>query len=243
MSKKRNACYFTQIEKITPLSLSINSKQIERIEFIGYYLDSCLTWKHHIDMVANKVSGIIGILYRLKHCYPQYILLTIYNSLIVSHFNYGLLNSGTKIKLQQKSIRLITNCNYRAHTEPLFKQLNTLKIKDMFYMKMYKLLYKLSNDSLPQYFNVYLDLLKKVEVQYHLRRQTIPLPLVKHTFAESCLSYQLMKLINYTDQCIMEKIANKTHSSHSFSIYVKNNIVSSYVYYCDLLYWYVCGRN
>ena len=61
-------------------------------------------------MVSNKISKVIGILYRLKHVFPEYVLYTLYNSLIVSYINYGLLLWGVdshKLQsLQKESITL-----------------------------------------------------------------------------------------------------------------------------------------
>ena len=36
------------------------------------------------------------------------------------------------IKLQKRSIRIISNASYRAHTDPLFYNLKVLKLKDMY---------------------------------------------------------------------------------------------------------------
>ena len=59
-------------------------------------------------------------------------LLTIYNSLITPYLNYGLLAWGSQIdklfKLQKKAVRIITNASFNSHTDPLFKQLNLLKV-------------------------------------------------------------------------------------------------------------------
>ena len=48
---------------------------------------------------------------------------------------YGLLLWGNQVeqisKLQKKSIRLITGSEYLAHSEPLFKELELLKIEDL----------------------------------------------------------------------------------------------------------------
>ena len=50
--------------------------------------------------------------------------------------NYGLLVWGIEChrfeKVQKKALRLITNSKYIAHTNPLFRQLNLLKINDIF---------------------------------------------------------------------------------------------------------------
>ena len=89
--------------------------------------DEHLTWKNHITMITNKLSKVIGILNRLKNIYPQQVLLSIYNALLLSHMTYGLLLWGNQVeqvsKLQKKSVRLITCSEYLVHSEPLFKEL------------------------------------------------------------------------------------------------------------------------
>ena len=48
-------------------------------------LDECLSWNAHIEMIGIKISKAIGIISHLKLIYPQRILFTLYNSLIISH--------------------------------------------------------------------------------------------------------------------------------------------------------------
>ena len=55
--------------------------------------------------IANKISRVIGILFRLKNILPKEILLTLYNTLIYSYINYGLLVWGiesSRIEALQK---------------------------------------------------------------------------------------------------------------------------------------------
>ena len=110
------------------VSFTINNENIEQVSsfsFLGIHLDENLKWNKHIDMLPNKLSRVIGILNRLKYIYPQHILLTIYNSLFISHVNYGILLWGScsnKIEnIQKKAIRTLTNSRYHEHTEPLLK--------------------------------------------------------------------------------------------------------------------------
>ena len=56
--------------------------------------DEKLSWSHHVDIVKKKISKVIGILYRLKNTFPLKTLETLYNSLIASYLNYGLLLWG-----------------------------------------------------------------------------------------------------------------------------------------------------
>ena len=67
--------------------------------------------------------------------YPQQVLRIIYNSLILLHLQYYILSWGFKsdrlFKLQKRAVRIITCSKYNAHTEPLLKALNLLKIEDI----------------------------------------------------------------------------------------------------------------
>ena len=70
----------------------------------------------------------------IKTCLPtkcyQYIIL-----FFATHLNYGLLLWGTHVnrvlKLQKKTVRIMSNSEYLAHSEPLFKTLKLLKFEDI----------------------------------------------------------------------------------------------------------------
>ena len=81
-------------KKIPNLTFDFNGVHIEQVnEFnlLGLLIDCNLNWKAHFHMVSTKISRIIGLLRKLKHIFPSYILHTIYNSLILRHINYSLL--------------------------------------------------------------------------------------------------------------------------------------------------------
>ena len=100
---------------------------------IPYYNSEHLSWNSHIEMIGLKVSKAIGIINHLKSIYPQRVLLTLYNCLIISHTLYGILLWGKSdnvdkiAKLQKRAIRTISFSRPIAHTEPLFKTFNLLK--------------------------------------------------------------------------------------------------------------------
>ena len=115
---------------------------VENFNFLGIIIDNKLNWKAQTDSIAKKLSKTIGIINKLKHYLPLYTLKTIYDSLINSSLNYGILCWGFKqnriFQLQKKAIRTITRSKYNAHTEPLFKKLNILKVNDIQIRKLYK---------------------------------------------------------------------------------------------------------
>ena len=58
-------------------SLNINGTELEsadHIKCLGVILDENMSWKPHLDMVANKISKYTGILNKLKHYLPVDIL-------------------------------------------------------------------------------------------------------------------------------------------------------------------------
>ena len=189
-------------KKRTPseINISINNSDIERVSqftFLCIVLDETLSWKNHITMITNKLFRISGVLHRLKFIFLKNILLTIYKSLFVPHINYGSLVWGNNFeaitKLQK---RAITHSHYIAHSEPLLKELNLLKVKDMIDLKLLKFLHKLNASKLPQYFNSYNPYLEKNETKYNLRPNALVVPAVNHVYAENLLIYRLVKLKN-----------------------------------------------
>ena len=100
---------FHMLQRVTPLlHFELNGSPIEYIQefnFLGLTLDSNLTFKSHLTKIGNKISRVIGLLHKLKHIFPSYILRIIYNSLILPNTNYSLLAWGANchsIELLQK---------------------------------------------------------------------------------------------------------------------------------------------
>ena len=116
-------------QSVTPLlHFDLSGSPIEYIQefnFLGLTLDSSLSFKFHLTKIGNKISRVIGLLHKLKHIFPFYLLRMIYNSLILPHMNYSLLAWGANcysIELLQK--RAVRDINFKsplAHTEPILK--------------------------------------------------------------------------------------------------------------------------
>ena len=195
VQKTKFMIFHRKQKQISELNIAINDTDIERVEsfnFLGLHIHESLSWRTHTDTVRNKVKNI----------FPMYILQTLFNSLIVSYINYGLLLWGVEShrveSLQKKAIRLITNSNNSAHTTPLFIELGLLKVQDMFKLKPLKFYYKLSYDLVilvPSYFQTYREVIER-EPTRDLRHHCIHPPLIKRIYAECSPLIQLIKLIN-----------------------------------------------
>ena len=202
VQKTKLMIFHRKQKQINELNILIDGIAIERVEsfnFLGLIIDEGLSWKKHTDVVKNEISKVVGILYRLNNIFPKNVLQTLYNSLIASYINYGLLLWGVESNrielLQKKAIRLITNSNYNAHTTPLFIKLGLLKIQDMFKLKLLKFYYKLSSNLLPKYFESYRDVIERAPVR-ELRQHYIHPPLIRRVYAECSPLFQLIELIN-----------------------------------------------
>ena len=54
------------------------------INYLGVLIDKNLSWKHHIDAIATKISKNVGLIAKLRHYVPRKILFNVYKSLIRS---------------------------------------------------------------------------------------------------------------------------------------------------------------
>ena len=149
-------------------------------------------------------------------------------------------------KIQKKAIRIITHSNFIAHTEPLLKEYNLLKIEDMFSLKLLKFLHCLARNNLPVYFDVYRPQLEKLITPYSLRPHLLPVPQITHVYAESSLIYQLVQMKNniaLNDSLILQKLDERSHSYTGFSKYVANHMLAKYSFQCVKTQCYTCGRQ
>ena len=119
VQKTKFMIFHRKQKQISELNIAINDTDIERVEsfnFLGLHIHESLSWRTHTDTVKNKVSKVVGILYRLKNIFPMYILQTLYNSLIVSYINYGLCNCRSKLVSQLTNGQLNSKCDDTRRT-------------------------------------------------------------------------------------------------------------------------------
>ncbi len=97
-------------KKVKPLQLLMENTTVEKAQefnFLGLTLNEHMNWKSHTHNLSNKISRNIGILNELKHFLSLKTKFLIYNSLILSHLNFGILAWGYQCeritKLQKKS--------------------------------------------------------------------------------------------------------------------------------------------
>ena len=118
------------------------------------------------------------------------------------------------LQLQKRAIRTIANSKYNAHTDPLFRRLNLLKVKDIFMLNILKMYYKFQKKLLPPYTNNMFSV-ATCACNYNLRvTKSLSDANTKTIGGEKCIRSYLPKVINGTDDDVVDKIA--THSYQGF---------------------------
>jgi len=232
-------------KRVTYPNIFIDSTKVDYVNefnFLGLVLDQHLNWKPHINMVSKKISKTIGIMNKLKNVFPKQAMYNIYNALVLSYLNYGLIvwgkNSEKIFKLQKKAIRIINTAKYNAHTSVFFKNDNILKLGDMCTLHDLKFCYKFIHRQLPEYFQSMM-LLEIVNNVYETRQiGHLRVPAVKHEFARNGIRYRLPLIYNNMPLNIREKIY--THSFQGFKFYVKNYFTQAYSTDCNNMNCFVC---
>ena len=104
-------------------------------------------------------------------------------------------------------------------------------------MAILKFYSKLINDSLPNYFESFTPQFSAGHQHYNIRNPSRLLPKIIHEFPKQSLRYKLIFTINE----LLEMA--KTLSQKNFMNFVKNEIVTSYSYPCELLICHVCKHT
>ena len=130
----------------------------DHVKYLGVIIDQHLSWKHHINYIALKISRNIGIISRLRHFVPLKTLPSIYNSLISPCISYGLIAWGQASKshlekiliLQKRVIRSIYFLTFRTRAIPYFAQSNILPISMLYFKLSSILMLDITTNSAPQ---------------------------------------------------------------------------------------------
>ena len=246
IGKTKAMVFHTPRRKPFVPNLFIDNVQIEFVDnfnFLGIILDKNLKFKPHITHLTTKISKTIGILNRLKHFLPIGALLNIYNALVVSHLNYGTMiwgNRSGKLKnLQKKAVRIISNAKYNAHTNPLFRNLNILKVDDICTLHDYKFCFKVMNKMVPEYFiNISNSIGTFIHDHETRHAADMRLPAVRHEFARDGIRYRFPFAYNNMPDKFKSKI--HTHSLAGFKHYIKMNIIKNYDPICHIQNCPIC---
>ena len=171
--------------------------------------------------------------------------LEITTPLILSQLQYGITNWSFQwdriSELQKRALRIMTNSWYNAHTEPLFKQLHLLRVKDILNVQCTEFWYKFVNKKLPNYFR---DMLKynhdvhDIGTRSHDRLHLYP---TLTSGAHNVLGHHVPELLNTFPKYFRDKI--KTYSLYSISHLIECHLTDLYSFDCSIIDCYICNHT
>ena len=162
--KKTKAMVIGTIGRVknSRLNLTMDGEHIEQVhefKYLGVIIDQHLTWKVHIDMISSKISRTIGYINRIKKYLPNSALILLYNSLILSYFDYCCTIWGTSAdcnisklqKMQNRYARMVLQADIRTSHKLMLSQLGWQSIKQRINYQFNLFTFKIINDLAPRY--------------------------------------------------------------------------------------------
>ena len=140
-------------------------------------------------------------------------------------------------------MRVVCSATYTAHTEPLLKACNVIKVNHIYETKMLMFYHKLLHNTLPSYFYDFMPSYSTGNTRYPFREPRFQLPIHSHEHVKHTCRYQLPTLINThmqsdNSQTNIEEIINfsdmlrnaKITPVSTFKKFVKAHYLSWYSY-------------
>ena len=234
-------------------SIILNNIELERVthtKFLGVLIHENLLWNHHINYISSKVSRATGLLAKLKHYLPKHVLMTIYNSLCISHLSYAITVWGAApastinrlVTLHKKGIRHVCSAKYNAHSEPLYLKNKILNMKDLFKLNCVRLMYKCTQGKLHNSYHS-MQVPTKSDAASSETRQKYDVVVKPHTnndYKVNSINYKIGSPWNEVPFTIKERLYK---TAATFTKHVKTHYLSKYTIECLIRKCYICKRK
>lgn len=115
-------------------------KSATEVKYLGITIDCNLKWSKHINNITKKLRTLLYLFYQIKNILDLKTLISVYYSLVQSHILYGIIawggafdNSLRPLEIINKTfLKTIFNLNPRHPTEQLYKDTQTLNIRELY---------------------------------------------------------------------------------------------------------------
>ena len=207
--------------------LIISHNTINRTTYhtlLGITYDDSMTFQQQITNLILKLSRLVSLLYQIRQFVPKEILKLLYNAHVLPHLHYCTpvwcstypTHLLPLFRLQKKIIRIITNSDYFAHTQPLFKESSSLNLFDINKQQIGLYMYKKINSDA--------RITSQPQHAYFTRtHDNLPVPTHNLTVFQHSLSYLGPKIWNSIPNHI-----KLLPSIHTFKTKFKSYILQNY---------------
>ena len=204
-----------------------------------------------MDELCKKLSRANGIISKLRYNEPVDICKRVYYAIFFSHLingcNLWSLTPRNKDisrieRLQKKCVRIMTFAPFNAHTNPIFQELELIKVQDVIKSQQLKLVYDFHMNCLPD------DLMSLFQLSSNVQTTNLELNSANHnllylppfktlTYGKKSIRYQCPKLWNHTFKNSSLQISsdrtkdvnlNSIKSSQAFKKALKNHYLYNY---------------
>ena len=150
---------------VQPPITSLDGTTIELVghfKYLGFWLDSNLNFRQHIEVLAKKLKLTLAFLYRMRACFSLESKKRLVVALFLSQLDYGDTIYGfasqtilSKLDpLYHSSLRFITKSPYRTHHCDLYSLVGWTSLLTRRLLHWYFLIYKIILGKLPLYLGV-----------------------------------------------------------------------------------------
>ena len=180
-----------------PFKIALNGAVLERTEsakYLGVFIDEKLNWSVHTNHLSLQLAKLTGIFFRLRNYVSKETLYMIYHSLVYSRIQYSIIAWGCAAKKYMAKLRVRLNNIIRAITfsksfssmTALYKNLNILKLEDIYKLELAKFMYQINYKKVP---TIFVDLFTSTTKLHHYetrrtRSSNFFLPRVNKTIAQ-----------------------------------------------------------
>ena len=190
----------TSFQEIKFLDFKIDIKN--SLKYLGIHIDGTLSFKYHISEIKKDLIKCCSIFYRIRRIFHRKHLIQIYNAIVRSKLQYGILVYGCTSKtnleplmmLQKRILRIIF---FRKKFESITSIMTDFKIPNVCEMHIHELFKELTKIKI-----------KKSDLDINLEppntnrptratvKGLVKLPLAKNTLQKNSINYRITKLYN-----------------------------------------------
>jgi len=218
--------------KIPQTNIKLNGVKLyntNETKYVGIIFDEHLTFNSHMKTMNAKLKRANNLIAISRHYVPTNLLIQIYYGQFYSHLTYGCQLWGFNenqilptIILQKKAIRLLSFSHFQAHTNPLFKSLNKLKLTDIIKMQNMIFTHDALNGKAPEIFNEYFKIkqtshtyntINNLTSTYSLPKGSVELPTYNHNSGKNSTKYICSNNWNTLLKELSQKHINRYNSN------------------------------
>ena len=203
---KTHFCLFHTKNKPIPYNLETiecNEMVIHRcdtVKYIGLMMDEQLNWKNHIDFLLKNIMKYFGIFNNIKGFISKPLARQLFFAFVNSRITYGIEAYGScstsnlkKLQIVQNKLLKILTCKHnRFSTNDLHRELNILKISDVYKCSLLNIVHKWKNNNLPLALNNMFSY--KTVVRETRQGTSLIIPKFRTTIGSSAVNIQAARL-------------------------------------------------